>query len=94
MEQFLSAKSDGKLPQNVAVLLNDIRDRTSQLTPAGSALLIAVEDAGVAKRIAHERSLQPLCMLAGENHIVVPYDKERAFRRALRQMGYAFPAGA
>jgi len=31
-------------------------------------------------------------MLAGERHLVVPVASERAFRRALRELGYPIPA--
>jgi len=30
-------------------------------------------------------------MLAGDRHIVVPVKSERAFRRALRELGYTAP---
>ena len=30
-------------------------------------------------------------MLAGDRHLVVPAKSERAFRRALRELGYATP---
>ncbi|MCZ6679024.1 MAG: helicase-associated domain-containing protein [Candidatus Poribacteria bacterium] len=93
VEAFLKARSGGELPQNVAVFLGDTHTRASQLTAVGPALLIAVTDASLAKQFAHERSLRSLCMLAGENHLVVPSEKETAFRRALRKLGYALPAG-
>ena len=92
VEAYLLAKSGEKLPQNVAVFLDDTNTRALQLTAVGPALLIAVGDASLAKQLAYERSLRSLCMLVGENHLVVPSEKENAFRRALRQLGYALPA--
>ncbi|MCZ6677363.1 MAG: hypothetical protein O7E52_08940 [Candidatus Poribacteria bacterium] len=89
---FLKAKSDGEICENVVVFLRDIERRASQLKAVGNALLIEVKEPSLATQFAHERSLQSLCILAGENYLVVPADKEKAFRRALRQLGYALPA--
>jgi hypothetical protein len=50
--------------------------------------LIEAQDAALAQLIANDPRTRSLCLLAGERHLVVPEENERAFRRALRQMGY------
>lgn len=88
---FLSAKSGGRLPDNVAVFFEDIAERASCLTDRGPARLIEAADPALAQLIAHDSRLGSLCILAGERTIVVPTEDERAFRRALRDLGYALP---
>jgi hypothetical protein len=46
---------------------------------------VACDDAALAALIATTRAL------AGDRHIVVPVKSERAFRRALRELGYPVP---
>jgi hypothetical protein len=88
MVAFLEAKSGHPLPDNVAVFFKDAAERASRLTECGSARLIEAKDAALAQLIVNDNRLSALCMLAGERHIVVPAESERAFRRALREFGY------
>lgn len=91
VEMFLTAKSGGGLPDNVAVFFKDMTDRASLLTDLGPARLIEAKDSALAQLIVNDSSLRSLCMLAGERHIVVPADSESTFRRALRKLGYVLP---
>ncbi len=85
---FLEARAGEPLPPNVAVFFKEMSERARKLVDRGAARLIEVEDAALANLIAHSARLRSLCMLAGDRHIVVPQESERAFRRALRELGY------
>jgi hypothetical protein len=88
IEAFLAAKSGAGLPETVAVLLRDMTGRVTCLSDRGPARVIEAKDSALAHLIANESRLRPLCMLAGERHLVVPAESEAAFRRTLRELGY------
>jgi len=95
IEAFLKARSGDDLPDNVAIFFKEVAERASRLVDRGTARLIEVQDAALAQLIANDRRLRSLCMLAGERHIVVPAEAEKAFRRGLRELGYGLlPSGS
>lgn len=88
VEEFLQANSGNTLPQPVAVLLTETAGRVSGLQQRGEALLIEAKDPVLAQLITNDGKLRSLCMLAGDQTIVVPKENEAAFRRNLRKLGY------
>ena len=86
---FLKAKSPGPLPQNIAATFRELAERVAQLTDRGPARLVEVQEPALALLIANDSRLRSLCMLAGERHLVIPAEGEKAFRRALHELGYA-----
>lgn len=88
MSAFLEARAGGSLPDTVAIFFRETSERVSSLVDRGAARLIQAQDAALAQLIVNDRRLRPLCMLAGERHIVVPEEHASAFRRALRELGY------
>lgn len=86
---FLEARSSGSLPQNIAATFREMAERVAQLTDRGPARLVEVQEPTLALLIANDRRLRSLCMLAGERHLVIPAESEKAFRRALHELGYA-----
>jgi hypothetical protein len=87
---FLEARSQGPLPQNVAANLAETAQRLEQLTDRGPARLLEVRDPIVAQLITNDSRLRSLCLLAGERHLVVLAENEKAFRRGLRELGFAW----
>ncbi len=88
---FLNAKSSNDLPNNVEVFFNETAERATRLVERGTAILIEAQDPLIAQLVANDSRTRTLCMLAGEQHLVVPLEHERAFRRALRELGYGLP---
>lgn len=88
IETFLQANSGAVLPQPVVILLTETAERVAGLQQRGEALLIEAKDPVLAQLIANDGKLRSLCLLAGEQTIVVPKENEAAFRRNLRQLGY------
>jgi hypothetical protein len=92
LSEFLAARSATALPEPVARLLADLQQRAGRLEDGGAARLIECGDAALATLVANHARTRRLCLLAGERHIVVPAASERAFSRALRELGYPLPA--
>ncbi len=92
IEEFLQANSGNDLPQPVAVLLTETAGRVSGLQQLGEALLIKAKDPVLAQLIVNDGKLRSLCLLAGEQTIVVPKENLAAFRRNLRKLGYGVSA--
>ena len=91
LRDFLKAKSEEPLPQNVEVFLADLEQKAGQLEDLGAARLIACADAHLAQLLANDRRLRNLCQLAGNRHLVFRAADEPAFRRMLRELGYVLP---
>ncbi|MDF1540365.1 MAG: helicase-associated domain-containing protein [Candidatus Thorarchaeota archaeon] len=90
---FLETNSSSVLPHSVLELIRQMGERVSQLVDLGSARLIEVKDAVMAQLLVNDSRLKSLCMLAGEQHIVVLAGSEKAFRRVLRELGYGLSFG-
>ena len=86
---FLEARASGPLPQNIAATFRELAERVAQLTDRGPARLVEVQEPALALLIANDSRLRSLCMLAGERYLVIPAEGEKAFRRALHELGYA-----
>lgn len=91
LREFLESRGEGLLPQTVAVMFDDLRDRAAQLRDEGMARLVVCRDEVVARTLAADRRLRGLCQLAGERSLVFRAADESAVRRALRDLGYVLP---
>lgn len=91
---FLEARSDSALPQNIAASLRETAQRLSQLADRGPARLIEVQDPILAQLIANDSRLRSLCLLAGDRYLVVLNENQKAFRRGLHELGYAWTLAA
>jgi hypothetical protein len=89
LREGLLARSTDELPQTVAQFLDDIETRAGRLRDAGTARLIECADVELAALITHDRTLQGLCMPAGDRYVAVPAASEASFRKALRKVGYS-----
>lgn len=88
MREFLAARNSAPLPDTVARLLDDIRDRSDRVRDRGLVRLIECADPALAALIANDTRTRKHCSRAGESHLVVPAGSETAFRRGLREIGY------
>ena len=86
---FLASRNPWDLPQPVVIFFEDARKRAKSLRDMGDARLIECSDRALALLIANDVKLKKICMLAGDNYVVVPKGKEKLFRKNLRQLGYA-----
>ena len=57
----------------------------------GTALLIECISPQIADMIAQNSDTRRFCQRAGDRCLVVPIDREKAFREALNAIGYGMP---
>ena len=91
LREFLAARDDQPLPETVEGFLRNVERSARALRVRGPALLIECTDAEVAARLATDERTTKLCLRAGERHLVVRTKSERAFRKAVRELGYGVP---
>jgi hypothetical protein len=88
---FLAAGDRQPLPETVEGFLAAVEQRGSACVCKGTALLIECLSPPIAEMIAQNSRTGKLCQRTGERGLVVPVDKERAFRDALNGIGYGMP---
>lgn len=93
LRAFLAERDDQPLPERVEGMLRNAERDARALSRAGSAFLVKCASAEIASRIASDKRAGRLCLLAGEQHLAVHANKEKAFRRAIHALGYGMPAG-
>jgi hypothetical protein len=94
LEEFLSARSANEIPGPVLRMLGDLAERIGRVTEGGPARLFECADHALAVLIANDSKTRAFCMLAGDRNLAVPEQSVAAFRRALRQIGYAVKSRA
>lgn len=90
---FLRERAAHELPATLLTLVDDVTAPAGRLRDAGLVRLVECADPALATLSAHDRRLRSLCMPAGGRHLAVPVEHEPDFRKALRALGYAPPAG-
>lgn len=88
---FLAAGDPQPLPETVEGFLAAVEERGSACICKGTALLIECLSPQVADLIAGNSQTGKLCQRTGERGLVVPVEKEKAFRDALNAIGYGMP---
>jgi len=78
----------------VTTLFADVATKVGRLRNLGIVRLIECADPALATLIAGDRRLRDRCRLVGDRHLVVTVEREPEFRKALRALGYVFPADA
>lgn len=88
---FLAAGDAQPLPEAVEGFLAAVEQRGTACICKGTAFLIECLSPQVAEMIAQNSQTGRLCQRTGERCLVVPMDKEKAFRAALNAIGYGMP---
>jgi len=91
LRTFLTASDPQPLPESVEGFLVGVEQRGAACICKGTALLIECLSPQVAETIAQNSLTGKLCQRTGERCLVVPVDKEKAFRDALNAIGYGMP---
>ena len=89
--RYLVENSAEEIPDTIRVLVDDTRAKADAVAGAQEAWLVEFKDAEVAVLVAHDTKAGKLCLLAGDRHVAVPKKNERAFRTALKKLGYVLP---
>lgn len=88
LRELLARLDDQELPDQVETFISQTIARSTSVKPAGNALLFTCKNADVANEISGHSLMKNLCLLLGENQLVVKTADEQKFRRALRVIGY------
>jgi hypothetical protein len=91
VREFLEVRSATPLPPAVAELLADVEQRTQRFVDRGAMRVIDCNDPALVAQLANGAKTRGLCVAAGDSRLLVPTDREPAFRRAVRGLGYAVP---
>jgi hypothetical protein len=91
LRTFLAAGDPQPLPEAIEGLFAAMEQRGAACVCKGTALLIECISPQVAEIIAENSQTGKLCQRTGERCLVVPVDKEKAFRAALNALGYGMP---
>jgi hypothetical protein len=91
LRTFLAAGDPQPLPEAVEGFLTAAEQRGAACICKGTAFLIECISRPVADMIAQNSQAGKLCQRTGERCLVVPVDKEKAFRAALNAIGYGMP---
>jgi len=88
---FLAACDPQPLPEAVEGFFAAVEQRGAACVCKGTALLIECISPQIADMIAQNSDTGRLCQRAGERCLVIPLDREKAFREALNAIGYGMP---
>lgn len=91
LDEFLSSRSSGGLPQTVAVFLKDQRESAGRLRDLGMTRLIECADPALARMLVGDSQLRGKCHLAGDRWLVFRTEDEAVVRRGLRRLGHILP---
>ena len=89
---FLQERDSQPTPPQVEGFLRMCSKKGKAMTVVAASLLIKCADTDTADLIAGHKDMAQLCMRAGDQHLVVRQDREKAFRSAVRQLGYGIRA--
>jgi hypothetical protein len=91
LRTFLASGDPQPLPEAVEGFLAAVEQSAAACICKGTALLIECLSPQVAELIAENSETGKLCQRTGQRCLVVPVDKEKAFRAALNAIGYGMP---
>lgn len=87
----LESVADGDIPETLRTLLDEMAKKTTALKGGQPCMLIEVDEAATAALIAHDPGAGKYCLAAGDRHLAVMTKNERAFRTAVKKLGYVLP---
>ena len=87
----LESVADGDIPETIHTLLDEMAKKTTALKGSQPCMLIEVDEAATAALIAHDPDAGKYCLLAGDRQLAVVTKNERAFRTAVKKLGYVLP---
>lgn len=79
------------IPGNIRVMMEQVITRSTTTTLLPAHHVVHVKDAILLQEIAHHNKAGKICTPVGPHHLIVPWARLEAFRKALRAMGYALP---
>jgi hypothetical protein len=91
ISRFLADNAAQEIPRVIQSWFDDLNARSRAIVKTEDAWLVEFQDPAVAALVAHDSKAGTLCLLAGERHVAVAKGNERAFRTAVKKLGYVVP---
>ena len=91
ISRFLAGNAVEEIPERVRAWFDELKLRARAVVKTEDAWLIEFQDSAVAALVASDSKAGRVCLLAGERHVVVAKVNERAFRTAVKKLGYVLP---
>jgi len=88
---YIQEWHNGPVPDELTTLFREGIARGKAFSVPAAALTINVEDPELARMVVADDKLKRFCRLAGDRTIVIPANRERAFRNRLRELKYVVP---
>jgi hypothetical protein len=89
--QFLESNTSSPLPETVQTMLSDLSRGAAAIVGAEESILIECMDDHVAALIAHDAQAAKCCYPAGGKRLAIPKKNLRAFRSAIKKLGFIIP---
>ena len=89
--RFLEGNASSPLPETVQTMLSDLSRGAAAIVRAEESILIECADDHVAALIAHDTQAAKCCYLAGGKRLAIPKRNLRAFRSAIKKLGFIIP---
>ncbi len=87
---FLEQRCEEKLPEAVDDFFAQLQHQSSAFSDAGMAQIIR-SSSRLIKMITSDTTTRKLCLPVDNRTVIVPVNKEKEFRKALKKLGYLFP---
>lgn len=91
ISEFLQRRHEGPLPKQVTEWLEEIEDHSHTFHHTGNALYIKARSQTLARTATGDPVLGKFVKELDSRTLLVPANKEKAFRRRLKEMGYLPP---
>ncbi len=91
ISRFLAENAAEEIPNTIRVLLDDLNAKADAVVNTEEAWLVEFQDPTLAALVAHDSKAGKLCLLAGERYLAVAKTNQRAFRTAVKKLGYVLP---
>ncbi len=88
---FLKQGISENIPRTVEVFLSDIGNKIGVFGKSEEAILVEINDPLTATLIANHSLTKKYCYQAGEHRLAILKKSQRAFRSALKKLGYILP---
>lgn len=88
LRNFLIERDEQPLPETVEGLLRKLERNAHALQVVGSAVLFECDSEQIATELANNKYTSKFCQLVGKKCLVVKNQKDKAFRKAIHDLGY------
>jgi len=85
---FLTDQTDDELPHAARALFREIEEGLAKFTLKSSGYLIHCTDPGLISQVTHDPAFSRWCTAVDDRHFYLREGNEKAFRAALKKMGY------